>query len=219
MQICRFEWDRPIFYGLFRTEAYLSNTRKLGLNFFKCKHLNLAAKYIKLLYSQIEHMLLTGSEKYPDEHGYEQFIRLGGSFAEVDPDETSVRFETHEEFLDEALDRFSQFFKAPLMSNETTIREREIILSEFALNKNDDDVRHAQLLASLGQSGHPSNIFLCGNSKTLKENIDADELYRRALDFLKRNYSAHRMYLCLQSNRSLDDLQVCSMRYVFDENN
>lgn len=155
-------------------------------------------------------MVFSGSKKYPDD-AYEQFIRFGRSYAEVDPDDTSYGFEVHEEFLDEALDRFTQFFKAPLMSNEIMIREREVIESEFALLKNNDDVRHAQLLASLGQNAHPSNMFMVGNSKTLKENIDADELYRRAHEFWKRNYSAHRMYLCLQSNRSLDNLQVCSL--------
>lgn len=159
-------------------------------------------------------MVLCGSKKYPDEHGYEQFKPFGRTYAEVDSDDTSYRFETHEELLDEALDRFSQFFIAPLMSNETMIREREIIESEFLLNKNDDDARHAQLLASLGQNAHPSNMFLWGNSKTLKENIDDDELYRRTHDFWKRNYSAHRMYLCLQSNRSLDNLQVGRMHLM-----
>lgn len=154
-------------------------------------------------------MVFSGTKKYPNEHGYAQFVRLGSSFAEVDPDETSYTIGTHEEFLDEALDRFSQFFIAPMMSNETMIREREIIDMEFQLRKNNDDARHAQLLASLGQSAHPSNTFTCGNSQTLKGHIDDDELYARVYDFWTQNYSAHRMMLCLQSNRTLDNLQVC----------
>lgn len=157
-----------------------------------------------------------GSEKYPSENEFDQFMQKSGGFdnADTDFDETSFYFDTREEFLDEALDRFSQFFKAPLMLKEAMTREREAVESEFASKKNGEDVRRGQLLSSIGQTAHPSSIFAWGNLETLKENIDDEALYKKVHEFRKRHYSAHRMYVCLQSNKSLDDLQVCFILMV-----
>lgn len=155
-------------------------------------------------------MIFMGSEKYPSENEFDQFMQKSGGFdnADTDFDETSFYFEAREEFLDEALDRFSQFFKAPLMLKEAMTREREAVESEFASKKNGEDVRRGQLLSLIGQPFHPSSIFAWGNLETLKDNIEDDVLYQRVHEFRKRHYSAHRMYMCLQSNLSLDDLQV-----------
>lgn len=152
-----------------------------------------------------------GSEKYPNENDFDQYIQKSGGFdnADTDYEETSFYFETREEFLDGALDRFSYLFKAPLMLKDAMTREREAVESEFASKKSGEDVRREQLLSSLGHKSHPANSFAWGNLKTLKENIDDDTLYEKVHEFRKRHYSAHRMYLCLQSRQSLDDLQVC----------
>lgn len=156
-------------------------------------------------------MIFMGSEKYPGENEFDQFMQKAGGFdnADTDFDETSFYFNTREEFLDEALDRFSQFFKAPLMLKEAMTREREAVESEFASKKNGEDVRRGQLLSSIGQLTHPCSIFAWGNLETLKENIDDETLYKKVHEFRKRHYSANRMYVCLQSNKSLDTLQVC----------
>ncbi|XP_031625679.1 nardilysin-like [Contarinia nasturtii] len=163
----------------------------------------------------LEHMIFMGSEKYPNENEFDQFMQKAGGFdnADTDFDETSFYFETREEFLDDALDRFSQFFKAPLMLKEAMTREREAVESEFASKKNGEDVRRGQLISSLGSPLHPSSIFAWGNLETLKDNIADDVLYEKVHEFRKRHYSAHRMYLCLQSNSSLDDLQEMANRH------
>lgn len=151
-----------------------------------------------------------GSKKYPGESELDQFTLKSGGFldAQTDCDDTAFKFETHDEYFDGALDRFSQLFKKPLMRKETMLREREAVNSEFELIRPNDDARHSQLYSSLGQKTHPSSTFLYGNSKTLEENIDDDKLYRKTIEFRKRHYSAHRMYLSLQSSHSLDQLQV-----------
>lgn len=155
-------------------------------------------------------MIFMGSAKYPSENEFDQFMQKSGGFdnADTDFDETSFYFETREEFLDEALDRFSQFFKEPLMKKEAMTREREAVDSEFSSKKNGEDVRRSQLLSLIGQSNHPSSIFAWGNLETLKNNIKDDDLYEKVHEFRNKHYSAHRMYLCLQSNLSLDSLQV-----------
>lgn len=150
-----------------------------------------------------------GSEKYPSENEFDQYMQKAGGFdnADTDYEETSFYFESREEFLDGALDRFSHLFKAPLMLKEAMTREREAVESEFISKKNAEDVRREQLIASIGQPTHPASIFAWGNLKTLKHNIDDNDLYEKVHEFRKRHYSAHRMYVCLQSILPLDDLQ------------
>lgn len=164
-------------------------------------------------------MVLMGSEKYPIENSFEQFMQKSGGFlnAETDFDETVFYFRVREEFLDEAIDRFSQFFKAPLLLKDGMARERQAVDSEFSSKKNGELIRRGHLLAMLGQSNHPSTTFACGNQKTLQENINDDILYQRVHDFRKRHYSAHRMYVCVQSKLPLDDLQVCVIA-IFNTN-
>lgn len=151
-----------------------------------------------------------GSEKYPSENEFDQYIKRCGGFdnADTDYEETSYYFEVQEACLDGALDRFSQFFKAPLMLKEAMTREREAVESEFSSKMNGEGVRRDQLLASLGNDDHPASIFAWGNLITLKDNVDDETLHRRVHAFWKHHYSAHRMYLCLQARMPLDDLQV-----------
>lgn len=163
-------------------------------------------------------MIFMGSEKYPNENDFDQFISKNGGFdnGHTELDETVFYFEIQERHLDDALDRFSQFFKAPLMLKEAMTREREAVDSEFTSKKYDEDFRLEQFLSSLGQPDHPSSIFSWGNLKTLKDNIDDDALYAAAHEFRKRHYSAHRMHLCLQARMTLDELQALAIKHFID---
>lgn len=161
-----------------------------------------------------EHMIFMGSDKYPNENEFDQYIKRCGGFdnADTDYEETSYYFEVQEPYLDGALDRFSEFFKSPLMLKEAMTREREAVESEFSSRMNGEDVRRDQLLASLGQHKHPVSIFAWGNLITLKDQIDDETLHKRVHAFWTRHYSAHRMYLCLQARLPLDDLQVIAFK-------
>ena len=160
-------------------------------------------------------MIFMGSEKYPTENEFDQFIKKHGGFdnADTDSEETSFYFEVEEQHLDGALDRFSQFFKAPLMLKEAMTREREAVESEFSSKMNGEDVRRDQLLSSLVCPEHPGSIFGWGNLKTLKDNIEDDALYQRVHGFWKRHYSSDRMYVVLQARFPLDDLQELAEKH------
>lgn len=155
-------------------------------------------------------MIFMGSEKFPSENEFDQYIKKSGGYdnADTDYDETSFYFEVQEPYLDGALDRFSQFFKGPLMLKEAMTREREAVESEFSSKMNGEDIRRDQLLAAMGNDTHPVSIFAWGNLITLKDNIDDEDLHKRVHAFWKRHYSAHRMYLCIQARLPLDHLQV-----------
>jgi hypothetical protein len=66
----------------------------------------------------LEHMLFIGTQKYPEVDGYQQFIggHGGTSNAYTAPDHTNYFFDIQPAYLDEALDRFAQFFISPLLA-------------------------------------------------------------------------------------------------------
>ena len=165
-----------------------------------------------------EHLTFLGSEKYPNENGFLKFLQNSGGSSNADThfEKTKFYFCVHEQFLNEGLDRFSNLFKAPLLQKESMMREREAIDSEYSAQKNDGDSRRQQVLASLSQQTHPFRKFNCGNLKTLKENIHDDILYDKIHDFKTRHYSAHRMYVCVQSKQSLDSLQEMIVHHFSD---
>lgn len=155
-----------------------------------------------------------GSHKYPSENEFDQYIKRCAGFnnAETDFEDTSYYIEVSEKCLSGALDRFSHLFKDPLMSKESMRREREAVDSEFRSKMQGDDVRKEQLLASMGNAEHPCSTFSWGNLKTLRDSVSDDELYQRLHAFQKRHYSAHRMYVCIQAQYSLDVIQVRTFR-------
>ncbi len=158
----------------------------------------------------LEHMVFMGTRKYPSENAFDQYIKRCAGFnnAETDFEVTSYYIEVSEKCLAGALDRFSQLFKDPLMLIESMRREREAVDSEFRSKMQGDDVRKEQMFASMGHPDHPCSTFSWGNLKTLRDSVPDDELYSRVHAFQKRHYSAHRMYVCIQAQYSLDVIQV-----------
>lgn len=64
----------------------------------------------------LEHMIFMGSEKYPKENEFDQFVSSHGGFdnAYTECEHTLFHFDIIEDFLDGALDRFSQLFVSPI---------------------------------------------------------------------------------------------------------
>lgn len=154
-----------------------------------------------------QHMIFMGSEKFPKENEFDQFISAhgGSDNAMTECQHTLFYFDVVEESLEGGVDRFSQLFVAPIMLRDAMDREMEAVESEFQNTINDDDARIAQIIASLANG--PASTFTWGNLKTLKDSISNEELYKAVHDFRKKHYLANRMYLCIESSRELDELQ------------
>ena len=106
-----------------------------------------------------------------------------------------------------ALDRFAQFFIAPLFLSSTLDRELKAVDSENKKNLQSDTWRLRQLHQTLSNPKHPYHHFSTGNLETLR-----DEPRKRGLDirqeFIKfhdRHYSANRMKLVVLGKESLDE--------------
>ncbi|KAL7984123.1 hypothetical protein Chor_002693, partial [Crotalus horridus] len=159
----------------------------------------------------LEHMVFMGSQKYPDENGFDTFLKKhgGSDNASTDTERTIFQFDIQKKYFKEALDRWAQFFIHPLMIKDAIDREVEAVDSEYQIAKPSDANRRELLLGSLAKPGHPMRKFFWGNAETLKyapkkKGIDT---YARLRDFRKRYYSAHYMNLVVQSRETLDTLQ------------
>lgn len=85
-----------------------------------------------------EHLLFMGTEKYPKENDYNQYLaeHSGFSNAFTGVENTNYYFEVGHEYLEGALDRFAQFFIAPLFSASCTERELKAVDSgKFAYDR------------------------------------------------------------------------------------
>jgi hypothetical protein len=80
----------------------------------------------------LEHMLFLGTNKYPDEASYKRYLKDhgGGSNASTSAESTTYYFSVRHEHLEEAVDRFAQFFVAPLMTPSATEREVNAVDAE-----------------------------------------------------------------------------------------
>jgi len=153
----------------------------------------------------IEHMLFMGSKKYPSVDEYHKYIEANGGHtnAYTDAEDTNFHFIVKHDAFEGALDRFAQFFIAPLFDADYVDRERQAVNSEHQKNIQNDGWREERVLMLLSQKEHPASRFTTGNLKTLQSST-RDVL----IDFYQKYYSANLMKLVLKSNHSLDDMEA-----------
>lgn len=147
----------------------------------------------------LEHMLFLGTEKFPDENEYSQYLSLhgGSSNAYTDCDHTNFYFDVTPKHLDGALDRFSQFFLTPLLTESCTDREMKAVNSENEKNLANDFWRAMQLERSLSKPGHSYGKFGTGSIDTLDKEPKAKGINTREelLKFHQTWYSSNIMSL------------------------
>jgi insulysin len=158
----------------------------------------------------LEHMLFLGTEKYPDANDFDAYLQRNGgqNNAFTADDRTSYYLEIRHDAFEGALDRFSQFFTAPLFDARYTEREMNAVASEHQKNLENDLWRQQQLSTLAYASGHPARHFGTGSKATLA-GVTRDEL----LAFYRDHYSANRMTLALTGKASLDQLEAWARQY------
>lgn len=158
-----------------------------------------------------EHLLFMGTEKYPRENDYSEYLSAhnGSSNAYTGTVDTNYFFDVGHEYLEPALDRFSQFFICPLFLESCKDREILAVDSENKKNLQNDMWRSYQLEKSLSNPDHVYSKFGTGNLETLKvvpESLGND-VREELLKFHKQFYSANQMRLVLLGRNSLEELQ------------
>lgn len=152
----------------------------------------------------LEHMLFLGTEKYPIESDYDRFIRAhdGKSNAYTSTDYTLYLFSISPSAFEEALDRFSFFFKKPLFHPSGVERELNAINQEFAKNFNQEETREYYVKKALANTQHPFHRFSAGNSQTLGKVTQ-----KTLTEWYQQHYSAHHMRLIVYGPQSIDILR------------
>ncbi|MEX1032038.1 MAG: insulinase family protein [Cellvibrionaceae bacterium] len=185
----------------------------------------------------LEHMLFLGTEKYPEANDYQSFISAhGGSHnAYTALEHTNYFFDINSDHLEQGLDRFAQFFIAPLFSADYVERERNAAHSEYRARLNDEYQRTLDVYRQVMNPDHPLAKFSVGNLATLSndelpnneranEDLSHDErpneepghertqqeggLRRDLMAFCREHYRAGAMALVVLGKESLDKLEA-----------
>ncbi|KAK5085689.1 metalloprotease [Lithohypha guttulata] len=177
----------------------------------------------------VEHLLFMGTEKYPVENEYSSYLSANSGYSNAYTAATQTNYffecaashESNEKIpngtpngttkgpLYGALDRFAQFFVAPLFLAETLDRELRAVDSENKKNLQSDNWRLSQLAKSLSNPRHPHHHFSTGNLKTLKEIPESRgvQIRQEFIKFYEKHYSANRMKLVVLGKEPLDELE------------
>lgn len=158
----------------------------------------------------LEHMLFLGTIKYPEVGAYNKFLdeHSGASNAYTGGNITNYFFQVSHDGFNEALDRFSDFFKAPLFDKTYAEREVKAVNNEHEKNKLSDNWRGNYVQKLTSEPGHPLTKFGTGNSETLAGDNSAI-----LLKFYKEYYAASNMKLSMISSLPLVTMTENAKKY------
>jgi secreted Zn-dependent insulinase-like peptidase len=156
----------------------------------------------------LEHMLFLGTKKYPQAGEYQDFITAhgGNHNAFTGYEETNFHFDIDRRFLEPALDRFSQFFVAPLFTAEYVAREKNAVDSEYQARIKEDERRGYSVIQQLLNPAHPMSRFTVGSLDTLADR-DGHPVRDELLRFYHDHYSANLMTLIVLGSEPLPVLK------------
>jgi secreted Zn-dependent insulinase-like peptidase len=169
----------------------------------------------------LEHMLFLGTQKYPKEGEFQNFINQhGGSHnAWTGTEHSAFFFDITPSIFEQALDRFSQFFTAPLFNESALDKERQAVESEYKLKVKDDTRRLYQVHKETINPEHPFAKFSVGNLDTLSD-ANGVSIRDEIVQFHTQHYSADLMTVAVMGPQSLDTLeQWATPRFAKIHNN
>ncbi len=161
----------------------------------------------------LEHMLFLGTKKYPDVTDYGNYISTNGGAnnAYTTTDHTNYQFDIRHDAFPGALDRFAQFFIAPLFNADFTAREVNAVHNEAMRHVQNDQRRISGVTREIFDPNSGEAKFSTGNKDTLKSATP-----EKVRAFYESTYTADRMALSLAGKASLDDLEKMA-RSMFAE--
>ena len=172
----------------------------------------------------LEHLLFLGTVKYPVENEYGKVFcccnllkyvseHSGYTNAFTSKFHTNYFFSVSQEHLHGALDRFAQFFIAPLFNPDGVDREMRAVDSEHKKNIQNDAWRIMQISCTSSNPKHPYSKFGTGCLETLS---DKPEIRDTLIAFHHQYYSANLMRLVIYGRDSLDQLKAWAIELFSD---
>lgn len=158
----------------------------------------------------LEHMLFLGTKKFPRVGEYDEFLSLnqGSSNAYTADENTNYHFDVNAYAFEGALDRFAQFFIAPIFDERFIEREIKVVQLEYNKNIENDYWRKRRILNTLTNPGHPLGQFHIGNRKSLSG------VPQKVLkEWHKKYYSASVMKLVIIGPQDVATLESWARKY------
>ncbi|KAF8643775.1 hypothetical protein AX16_008794 [Volvariella volvacea WC 439] len=118
-----------------------------------------------------EHLLFMGTESFPKENEYSEYLAKnnGSSNAYTSTTNTNYYFNVSTDGFRGALERFSAFFHCPLFDPSCTSRELNAVESEHKKNHQSDLWRMFQLNKHLSRPGHVWSKFGSGSRESITQ--------------------------------------------------
>ncbi|KAM0676209.1 hypothetical protein GVAV_000172 [Gurleya vavrai] len=151
----------------------------------------------------LEHMLFMGTEAFPDENDFMQFLSQhnGSSNAYTCEEITNYFFDCDPKYFKKAALKFSHFFKTPLFNESSIEREINAVDSEFKMAKNNDGWRIQRMMNLFSVFEE----FTIGNDETLRIKGIRDSV----INFYKKTYFSSKMVLvCFHNNENIKDFII-----------
>ena len=142
-----------------------------------------------------EHMLFLGTDKYPEENMYSNYLSTHGGYdnAYTSAQETNFFFRVNAGFLKQPLDMLAQFFISPLFTPNHTYSEMYAVNQEHEKNLHSDSWKIYQVLRTVSNPNHPFSQFSTGNFETLNKSGTLDQLH----SYYNKSYIAKNVSLCV----------------------
>lgn len=152
----------------------------------------------------LEHMLFVSTDKYPELNSFDKFLadHNGSSNAYTATYHTNYHFDVSHTALEQALDRFGQFFISPKFDPSQLSKELEAVDAEYQKNIQQDAWGVQHFLNTLSNPAHPQHHDFQGNKETLKS-VDQAAIK----SFFEDHYSAHLMKLVIISPLGFDAIE------------
>jgi insulysin len=162
----------------------------------------------------LEHMLFLGTRDFPEAGAYQDYITAhgGSNNAYTAYANTNYYFDIDAAYLEPALQRFAQFFTAPLFSADYVDRERHAVHSEYQSGLQDDGRRSYSVLKQVLNPAHPLTRFSVGSLDTLQDRA-GQSLREALLQHHARYYRAGLMSVAVFGRESLEELEALVRRY------
>ena len=157
----------------------------------------------------LEHMLFLGTEPFPKIGGFQSFISQhgGSNNAWTGTEHTCFFFDISPALMEKALNRFSQFFIAPLFNPEALGKELQAVDSEYQMKLKDDMRRLYQVHKEVINPAHPFAKFSVGNTETLGDR-DGQSIRDEIVAFYEQQYSADLMTLTIVAPSELNEIEA-----------
>lgn len=143
-----------------------------------------------------EHSLFLGTESYPDTSGFDEFLaKNGGSSNAYTAEEVTVYYANlNAAGFEEGLDRFADFFRAPLLNETSIYPEVSAVVSEHSKNVQSPAWYCERVMLSTANPANPIQAFHTGDESTL-QNLGATNISVEINTYFKNNYCPPRFKL------------------------